>query len=425
MSNPDVCIIVSTPMFYIEDDPQKQWPLFGLLLLNSIKRYMTGSYKVVVVETEEEESILDLKEYCNKLGPNFQYERVKHPYPDYPICAKIEGMKKAIKAEKAVVLIDSDAGWFGHMDASWFDLGTDYDIGSFAGLNVSRTFPFTGKDWDYLRSAIDNKGHGAPKNPRPLGNCGTHITILNPRFINIQSFVDRWLTNSIKMFKSYKDRCVDNAAFTLLAENRRIKWVERDMHNCTFDYVNMDILLVRFPKLVALAQELYQTDKVFHDAIDKSPHRGTKVKKLLEIAVGKPIPPPNHNTIALQKSRPYLFNKTIPNMMKKYFYFTDPFSRSIQQIRPYNKKSVFNTRINNIQIDNNQNKFYPKNNNNTNTTTVETQTLYKNKIQVNQRIHGLYEKLRQNNQKKLMVINSNRSSTKFYNYNRKNYGRLY
>jgi len=146
MTTPDVCFIVSTPMFYTPNDPQKQWPIFGLLLLNSMKRYLTGSYKVIVVETMEEESIVDLKAYCDKLGPKFQYEKISHPCMDYPISAKIEAMKKAVKAEKAVVLIDVDAGWFGHMDVSWFDLGLGNDIASFPGLNVSRTFPITDKN---------------------------------------------------------------------------------------------------------------------------------------------------------------------------------------------------------------------------------------------------------------------------------------
>jgi len=423
-------------MFYTPDDPQKQWPLFGLLLLNSMKRYLTGSYKVIAVETEEEESIVDLKAYCEKLGPNFQYERVSHPHPAYPISAKIEAMKKAVKAEKAVVLIDVDAGWFGHMDVSWFDLGLGHDIGSFPGLNVSRTFPVTGKDWDFLRKTIDNRGRGPPKNPKELGNCGTHITILNPRFVNIHSFVDRWLAKTIQMFKAYPYRECDNATFTLLTENRRIKWVERDLHNCTFDYVNMGILLARFPKLIALAQELYNTDRVFQETVDKSPHRGGIVKNLLNARVGAVIPPPNANVIVPYRNRE-IFRRNESNQ-KRYFYFTDPFSRAIMSIRPKiaallqpkSKRAPLKNEFapdkqaQSLEIIANPKAFRDSEPQER----TQKPKLYKSQVKTSQRIQAIYERLRANNLKKIMNLgrSSYSEQAKFYpQRTNKTYGGFY
>lgn len=430
MTNPDVCFVVSAPMFYEPENKQKQWPLFGLLLLNSMKRYLTGSYKVIVVETEEEESIVDLKTYCYKLGPNFQYERISHPCPEYPISAKIEAMKKAVKAEKAVVLIDVDAGWFGPMDVSWFDLGLQYDIGTYPGLNVSNSLMVAGKDWDFLRKAIDNNGSGSPKNPKKSGSCGTHITILNPRFVNIYSFVDRWLENTIKMFKVYPYRECDNATFTLLTENRRIKWVERDLPNCTFDYASMGILLARFSKLMALAQELYHTDKIFQETIDKSPHRGDIVKTLLEANVG-------YNPYKMFVSIPYKSKslyRPIQINKKKYFYYTDPFSRAIMNVRPKimaNFQSKFNRipptkpdkQIHSLEVITN-----PKASRTTTTTTPTNTTTQKSYIKPSHRIQAIYDRLRANNIKKIMNLGKKNynESAKFYpQRTNKTYGGFY
>lgn len=431
MTTPDVCFIVSTPMFYTPDDPQKQWPLFGLLLLNSMKRYLTGSYKVIAVETQEEESIVDLKAYCESLGPNFQYERVSHPFMDYPICAKIEAMKKAVKAEKAVVLIDVDAGWFGHMDVSWFDLGMDYDVASFPGLNVSRTFPFTGKDWDFLRKSIDNPGRGAPRNPKELGNCGTHITILNPRFVNIQSFVDRWLASTIKMYKAYPNRVVDNAAFTILTEKHRIKWVERDLHNCTFDYVNMGILLVRFPKLMALAQKLYATDRVFQETVDKSPHRGTIVKRMLEVNVGPVVASPHDTALRVQKRELYRlpsaqssFRSGLSSGYKKYYYYPNPLNRIMSFARALRASTTTparaatptpRTRTTSKQIQALETITNPHAKRDPQTidrsTPRASQSTTVTPRRVSHRIQAIYDKLRANNMKKITSLGN---TTQFY-----------
>jgi len=271
-----------------------------------------------------------------------------------------------------------------------------------------------------------------------LGNCGTHITILNPRFVNIMSFVDRWLSSSLKMFKAYPYRECDNAAFTLLTEHRRIKWVERDLPNCTFDYVNMGILMVRFPKLVALAQELYATDKIFQETVDLSPHRGGVVKGMLEANVGRANPSPN---IIVPYQRRELFRlDSLPR--KKYFYLNDPFSRIVNQIRP-KVTSMLQPKIRKImsefrsmQFKNRQDqnldmisnpKSFRSTNGNENRYNEKRPSLYKSQVKTSHRLQAIYNKLRENNMKKIIRFSqkSITASGSFYPQRKTEFGRLY